>query len=86
MNIDTKEEFYAFFTAKNCREAGDPRRLRPRALERHRAVEEKIKDDLKVTIRCIPDGGAKEPGPLHPHRRTKRAARGLGEVVLMTRE
>lgn len=60
--IDSKEEFYAFFTPKNKENpeihggfaythwCGDP------------AVEEQIKQDLSVTIRCIPDHIEKEPG------------------------
>jgi prolyl-tRNA synthetase len=52
--VDTKEEFYDFFTSKNS--------VRPEihggfALAHwngSRAVEEQIKNDLKVTIRCIP--------------------------------
>ena len=60
--IDTKEEFYDFFTPKNSAKPeihggfalahwnGSPR------------VEEQIKNDLKVTIRCIPfDDPAKPP-------------------------
>lgn len=60
--IDTKEEFYAYFTPKNAENpeihggfalthyCGDP------------AVEEQIKVDLKVTVRCIPLDGEVEPG------------------------
>jgi prolyl-tRNA synthetase len=50
--IDSKEEFYRFFTAKKegeihggfalCHWNGDPK------------IEEKVKEDLNVTIRCIP--------------------------------
>jgi len=62
IKIDDKESFYAFFTPKNKERpeihggfalthwCGDP------------AVEEKIKDDLNVTIRCIPMEGEKEEG------------------------
>lgn len=60
--IDTKEDFYAFFTPKNEEKPeihggfalshwnGDP------------AVEAKIKEELKVTIRCIPLEGPEEAG------------------------
>ncbi len=60
--IDTKEEFYAFFTPKNtempeihggfalCHWAEDPQ------------VEEQIKKDLGVTIRCIPLDAPEEEG------------------------
>ena len=52
--IDTKEEFYEFFTPKN---AAKPEIHGGFALAHwngSRAVEEQIKNDLKVTIRCIP--------------------------------
>ncbi len=52
--IDTKEEFYDFFTPKN---AAKPEIHGGFALAHwndSRAVEEQIKNDLKVTIRCIP--------------------------------
>jgi prolyl-tRNA synthetase len=60
--IDTKEEFYAYFTPKNsenpeihggfalCHWGEDP------------AVEEQLKRDLSVTIRCIPLGSPQEEG------------------------
>lgn len=60
VKIDTKEEFYKFFTSKKedeihggfalCHWSGDP------------AVEEKVKQDLNVTIRCIPLNSPKEEG------------------------
>jgi len=60
--IDSKEEFYKFFTSKNveqpeihggfalCHWSGD------------REVEELVKKDLNVTIRCIPLDSPKEEG------------------------
>lgn len=60
--IDTMEEFYRFFTPKNkenpeihggfalCHFSGDP------------SVEEKIKEDLSVTVRCIPLDAKEEEG------------------------
>jgi prolyl-tRNA synthetase len=60
--IDTKEEFYQFFTPKNrdqpeihggfalCHWSGDP------------SVEEQVKKDLNVTIRCIPLNSPEEEG------------------------
>jgi prolyl-tRNA synthetase len=60
--IDTKEDFYNFFTAKNeekpeihggfalCHWSGDE------------DVEQKVKQDLNVTIRCIPLDGKEEEG------------------------
>jgi prolyl-tRNA synthetase len=52
--IDSKDEFYAFFTPKD---AARPEIHGGFALTHwngSRAVEEQIKNDLKVTIRCIP--------------------------------
>jgi prolyl-tRNA synthetase len=60
--IDTKEEFYAYFTPKNsdkpeihggfafCHWSGE------------KEVEEKVKQDLNVTIRCIPHDSPFEEG------------------------
>jgi prolyl-tRNA synthetase len=59
--IDSKEEFYAFFTPKN---PDKPEIHGGFALTHWNGspeVEAKIKEDLKVTIRCIPFG-EKEPG------------------------
>jgi len=60
--IDAKEEFYEFFTPKN---ANKPEIHGGFALTHWNgtaAVEEKIKEDLKVTIRCIPFVDAPEAG------------------------
>ena len=61
-DIDSKEEFYEFFTPKN---SGKPE-IHGGFARAHwngsREVEERIKSDLKVTIRCIPAGGARAPG------------------------
>jgi prolyl-tRNA synthetase len=60
--IDTKEEFYDFFIPKN---AGKPEIHGGFALAHwngSREVEEKVKSDLKVTIRCIPFADAPEAG------------------------
>ncbi len=60
--IDSKEDFYAFFTAKN---AAKPEIHGGFALAHwngSREVEEQIKNDLKVTIRCIPVTDAPESG------------------------
>ena len=54
VKIDSKEEFYAFFTPKN---ASKPEIHGGFALAHwngSREVEERSKEDLKVTIRCIP--------------------------------
>ncbi len=62
--IETKEEFYDFFTPKN---AAKPEIHGGFALAHWNgsaAVEEQIKNDLKVTIRCIPfDDPAHPPEP-----------------------
>lgn len=72
--IDTKDDFYAFFTPKNaenpemhggfalCHWAEDP------------AVEEQIKKDLGVTIRCIPLNAPEEHGhcPFSGKKSTRR--------------
>ena len=60
--IDTKEEFYAFFTPKN---ADQPEIHGGFALchwSEDLGVEEQIKKDLGVTIRCIPLDAPKEEG------------------------
>jgi prolyl-tRNA synthetase len=60
--IDSKEEFYAFFTARN---ASKPEIHGGFALAHwngSREAEEQVKADLKVTIRCIPFADAPEPG------------------------
>lgn len=62
VKIDTKEEFYAFFTAKN---ADKPEIHGGFALAHWNGsaeVEEQIKTDLKVTIRCIPFNAPEEDG------------------------
>ncbi len=60
--IDSKEEFYEFFTPKN---SGKPEIHGGFALthwDGSAATEEQIKTDLKVTIRCIPFEENPEPG------------------------
>ena len=52
--IDSKEEFYAFFTAKNSAKPEIHGGFALAHWDGSRAVEEQIKADLKVTIRCIP--------------------------------
>ncbi len=62
VRIDSKEEFYALFTPKN---ANKPEIHGGFALTHWSgsvAVEEQIKNDLKVTIRCIPLEDAPEAG------------------------
>ncbi len=62
VEIDSKDDFYSFFTPKNpeepeihggfalCHWCGDP------------VVENQLKEDLQVSIRCIPLDGSTEPG------------------------
>ena len=62
VKIDTLDEFYAFFTPKN---ADKPEIHGGFALSPwcgSPECEEKIKADLKVTIRCIPFDAPEEPG------------------------
>ncbi|MBI3236445.1 MAG: proline--tRNA ligase [Chlamydiales bacterium] len=60
--IDTKEEFYAFFTPKN----GENPEIHGGFALSHFAddpeVEEQIKKDLNVTVRCIPSDSPEEEG------------------------
>jgi prolyl-tRNA synthetase len=60
--IDTAEEFRAFFTAKNASQPEIHGGFALAHWDGTRETEEKIKDELKVTIRCIPRGGDDEPG------------------------
>ncbi|MCD6364792.1 MAG: proline--tRNA ligase [Planctomycetes bacterium] len=62
VQIDSKDDFYDFFTPENpdkpeihggfalCHYSGEPK------------IEEQIKNDLNVTVRCIPLEGDKTPG------------------------
>src|SRR6476619_2507522 len=59
--IDSKEEFYAFFTPKNPAKPEIHGGFALAHWNGSREIEEKIKSDLKVTIRCIPSSGS-EPG------------------------
>ena len=60
--IDSKEEFYDFFTPKNPAKPEIHGGFALAHWNGSRAVEEQIKNDLKVTIRCIPFGEGREPG------------------------
>ncbi len=66
VRIDTKEEFYAFFTAKNPDKPEVHGGFALAHWNGSAEVETQIKEDLKVTIRCIPTPGqipgAEEPG------------------------
>jgi prolyl-tRNA synthetase, family I len=60
--IDSKEEFYAFFTPKNPNKPEIHGGFALTHWNGSAAVEEQIKADLKVTIRCIPFEESPEPG------------------------
>jgi len=63
--IDTKDEFYAYFTAPKTKNPNDPTPIHGGFAMTHfngdPALEAQIKDDLSVTVRCIPLGPG-EPG------------------------
>ncbi|MDB4959912.1 MAG: prolyl-tRNA synthetase [Myxococcales bacterium] len=63
--IDTKDEFYAYFEAPKTKNPNDPTPIHAGFALTHfngdPKLEAKIKDDLGVTVRCIPLGGG-EPG------------------------
>ena len=52
--IDTREEFYDFFTPKNASKPEIHGGFALAYWNGSRAIEDEIKADLKVTIRCIP--------------------------------
>ncbi|MBA3883675.1 MAG: proline--tRNA ligase [Chthoniobacterales bacterium] len=60
--IESKEEFYDFFTPKNPSKPEIHGGFALAHWDGSREVEEQIKSDLKVTIRCIPFTGTPERG------------------------
>jgi prolyl-tRNA synthetase len=62
VKIDSKEDFYAFFTPKRAEKPELHGGFAVAHWNGSRAVEEQIKEDLKVTIRCIPFDPAPEAG------------------------
>jgi prolyl-tRNA synthetase len=60
--IDSKEEFYAFFTPKNRDKPEIHGGFALSHFNGSPAVEEQLKNDLKVTVRCIPHDLDAEPG------------------------
>src|SRR5712691_11441407 len=60
--IESKKEFYDFFTAKNSAKPEIHGGFALAHWNGSREVEEQIKDDLKVTIRVIPLDESSEPG------------------------
>jgi len=61
--IDNTKDFYDFFTPKNSAKPEIHGGFALAHWNGSREVEEKIKNDLKVTIRCIPLGDSAEAGP-----------------------
>jgi len=62
VKIDTWEEFVAYFTPKNREKPEIHGGFALAHWDGSREVEEQIKDELKVTIRCIPDNAPAEAG------------------------
>ena len=62
MKIDSKEEFYAFFTPKNVDKPEIHGGFALTHWDGSAETEEKIKEELKVTIRCIPFESVPEAG------------------------
>lgn len=60
--IDSKAEFYAFFTPKNPAKPEIHGGFALAHFNGSPAVEEQLKNDLKVTVRCIPHDLDSEPG------------------------
>jgi prolyl-tRNA synthetase len=75
--IDSKDEFYAFFAEPKKKDSNDPTPIHAGFALTHfngdPALETKIKDDLKVTVRCIP----LKPNADLVHRRLSALERGL---------
>ena len=61
-NIDTTEEFYAFFTPKNPNKPETHGGFARAHWDGTAETETRIKEDLKVTIRCIPTDEPEEEG------------------------
>jgi prolyl-tRNA synthetase len=62
VKIDTWEEFKAFFTPKSADKPEIHGGFALAHWDGSREVEDKIKDELKVTIRCIPFDAPEEDG------------------------
>ena len=74
VSLDTKEAFYNFFTAKNPKKPEIHGGFALAHWNGSAEIEDKIKKDLKVTIRCIPTGVEKEKGtcPFSGEKSTQR--------------
>jgi prolyl-tRNA synthetase len=62
IKIDSEQDFYAFFTPKNPNKPEIHGGFALAHFNGSPAVEEKLKNDLKVTVRCIPHDFEVEPG------------------------
>jgi prolyl-tRNA synthetase len=60
--IDSRQDFAAFFTPANREKPEIHGGFALAHWDGSREVEEQVKEELKVTIRCIPSAGASEPG------------------------
>jgi prolyl-tRNA synthetase len=60
--IDSKKDFYDFFTPKNAAKPEIHGGFARAHWNGSREIEEQIKNDLKVTIRVIPIDDSSEPG------------------------
>ena len=58
--IDSKEELYAFFTSSNSKKPEIHGGFALVHWDREPKWEEQLKNDLKVTVRCIPDESGEE--------------------------
>ncbi|MCW5801113.1 MAG: proline--tRNA ligase [Deltaproteobacteria bacterium] len=68
--IDSKDEFYAYFTEPKTDKPNSPTAIHGGFVLAHfngdPKLEAKIKDDLKVTVRCIPRTAVRDPSDLDP--------------------
>lgn len=62
VEISSKDEFYSFFTPKNPKKPEIHGGFAVAYYDGSREVEEMLKSDLKVTVRCIPLEGGSEGG------------------------
>jgi prolyl-tRNA synthetase len=62
VKIDSEKEFYAFFTPKNADKPEIHGGFALAHFSGSTEVEEKLKNELKVTVRCIPRDMETEPG------------------------
>jgi len=82
VRIDTKEEFYAFFTAKNASKPRSTAALRsPIGTARVRSRRRSRRPQRSPFAASL--STARGRWPLHPHRGAQQAPRGLGEVLLI---